>query len=152
MIQRDVLMRQINQLAEALVRIVEHVSNREYDTALNAVDEILDAQLDGSAEGLRHMPPERLLSLCREDGRLSGEAAQTLAKLLRLQGEAHAGREEPEAAGACYGRALLLLRAALQANDAAVSWQIGTHVADLQRLADDYPTSDVLATALRDFP
>jgi hypothetical protein len=150
MIQRDVLMRQIHQLADAIVRIVEHVTNREYDDALTAVDEILDTELDGSAEGLRTMPPERLLNVCHDGGRFSAQAAQTLAKILRLQGDAHAGRGEATEAGQCYGRALLLLRAALNADDAEVSWQIGTHVADLQRLVDDHPTDEAIAPALDD--
>ena len=36
-------MRQIQQLADAIVRIVEQVNNREYETALEAVDDVLDA-------------------------------------------------------------------------------------------------------------
>lgn len=150
MIQRDVLLRQIQQLTHALVRIAEMVTNREFDRALEAIDEQLNMQLDGSAEGLRRIPPERLLALCHENGRFSAQAAQTLARLLRLQGDAHAGRDEDAAAGACYGRALLLLRAALQSDDATVSWKIGTHLAELKRLTDEHPPGDDVTGALQE--
>ena len=150
MIERDVLMRQIQQLAQALTNIVQFVSNGEYDAAIAAVDEACANHLDGSAEDLRTLPPERLLALCEDGDRFLSDAAQTLAKLLALQGDAHRERGEPDAAGACYSRALLLMRRVLQAPDAPVSWQIGTKIAALKERLDHHPVGDDMSAALDD--
>jgi hypothetical protein len=150
MIERDVLMRQIQQLAQALANIVQLVSNSEYDAAIKAVDEACSAHLDGSAEGLRTLPPSQVLALCTDGERFLPDAAQTLAKLLTLQGDAHRERGEQEKAGACYSRALLLMRRVLQEPDAPVSWQIGTKIAALKDKVDDHPVAEDMAVALND--
>ncbi len=150
MIERDVLMRQIQQLAQALTNIVQLVSNGEYDAAIAAVDEACANHLDGSAEDLRTLPPERLLALCKDGDRFLSDAAQTLAKLLALQGDAHRKCGDPEEAGACYGRALFLMRRVLQAPDAPVSWQIGTKIATLKQRVENHPVGSEMVVALDD--
>jgi len=150
MIERDVLMRQIQQLAQALANVVQLVANGEYDAAIVAVDEACAQHLDGSAEDLRTLPPERLLALCTDGSRFLADAAQTLAKLLTLQGDAHREREEPAKAGACYSRALLLMRRVLQEPDAPVSWQIGTKIASLKQNVENHPVGDEMTVALDD--
>ena len=148
MIQRDVLMRQIRQLGQALAEIVTTSQTGEPNAVLEQVDEALQVHLDGTAADLRTLPPETLLAMCDDDGRFDPEAAQTLARLLNVQGDAHREREEREEAGACFGRSLLLYRRLLEEPDAPVSWKIGTTVAALTERVDTLPVDDATEAAL----
>lgn len=148
MIQRDVLMRQIRQLGRALAEIVTAADTGRPNTVLDQIDEAVQVHLDGTAADLRTLPPETLLAMCREGDRFEPEAAQTLARLLNTQGEAHRQRDEAEEAGACFGRALLLYRHLLQQPDAPVSWRVGTTVAALTDRVETHPIDDDVREAL----
>lgn len=148
MIQRDVLMRQVQQLAQALASILQRSRQGTPQDVLDALQEAYDAHLDSSTEEVETTAPDRLVALCSDDDRFSANAAQTLARLLTLQGDAHRDRDQPARAGACYGRALLLMRHVLNEPDATVSWQLGTQVAALEERIADAPLSDELKDAL----
>ena len=148
MIQRDVLMRQIRQLGQALAEIITASQTGEPNAVLEQIDEALQVHLDGTAADLRTLPPETLLAMCDDDGRFDPEAAQTLARLLNVQGDAHREREEREEAGACFGRSLLLYRRLLEEPDAPVSWKIGTTVAALTERVDTLPVDNATEAAL----
>jgi hypothetical protein len=148
MIQRDVLMRQIRQLGQALAEIVTAGQTGRPNAVLDQIDEALQVHLDGTAADLRTLPPETLLAMCQDDGRFQPEAAQTLARLLNVQGDAHRERDEPEKAGACFGRTLLLYRRLLQDPEAPVSWKIGTTVAALTDRVEEFPLDDSTQDAL----
>jgi hypothetical protein len=148
MIQRDVLMRQIRQLGQALAEIVTASQTGQPNAVLDQIDEALQIHLDGTAADLRTLPPETLLAMCEDDGRFEPDAAQTLARLLNVQGEAHREREERAEAGACFGRSLLLYRRLLRDPEAPVSWQVGTTVAALTERVDTLPVDDATQEAL----
>jgi len=148
MIQRDVLMRQIRQLGQALAEIVTASQTGTPNAVLEQIDEALQVHLDGTAADLRTLPPETLLAMCEDDGQFNPEAAQTLADLLNVQGQAHRERNEREKAGASFGRSLLLYRRLLQEPDAPVSWKVGTTVAALTERVDNLPVDDVTEEAL----
>ena len=148
MIQRDVLMRQIRQLGQALAEIVTAGQTGRPNAVLDQIDEAVQVHLDGTAADLRTLPPETLLAMCENDGRFVPQAAQTLARLLNVQGQAHREREEREEAGACFGRALLLYRRLLQDPEAPVSWKVGTTVAALSDRVDALPVDDATEEAL----
>lgn len=148
MIQRDVLMRQIRQLGQALAEIVTAGQTGRPNAVLEQIDEAVQIHLDGTAADLRTLPPETLLAMCDDDGRFDPEVAQTLAQLLNLQGDAHRERDEREEAGACFGRSLLLYRRLLQDPAAPVSWQVGTTVATLTDRVDSLPLDEATEEAL----
>jgi phosphoenolpyruvate carboxylase len=148
MIQRDVLMRQIRQLGQALAEIVTASQTGEPNAVLEQIDEALQVHLDVTAADLRTLNKFTLLEMCDDDGRFDPEAAQTLARLLNVQGDAHREREEREEAGACFGRSLLLYRRLLEEPDAPVSWKIGTTVAALTERVDTLPVDDATEAAL----
>lgn len=148
MIRRDVLMRQIRQLGQALAEIVTSGQTGRPQSVLDQIDEAVRIHLDGTAADLRTLPPETLLSMCEDDGRFAPEAAQTLARLLNVQGQAHRDRDEREEAGACFGRSLLLYRRLLKEPEAPVSWKIGTTVAALTEHVDALPVDDDTEEAL----
>lgn len=147
MIQRDVLMRQIRQLGQALAEIVAGETGQP-NAVLEEIDEAVQIHLDGTAADLRTLPPETLLAMCEADGRFDPEAAQTLARLLNIQGQAHRKREERTEAGACFGRSLLLYRQLLQDPESPVSWKVGTTVAALSERVDALPVDDETKDAL----
>jgi len=148
MIQRDVLMRQIRQLSNALAEIVTAADTGQPNAVLDQIDEAARIHLDGTAADLRTLPPETLLAMCEDDGRFVPEAAQTLAQLLNVQGEAHLDRDETSEAGASFARSLLLYRRLLKEPDAPVSWQVGTTVAALTKRVDSLPIDDDVQVAL----
>jgi hypothetical protein len=148
MIHRDVLMRQIRQLGQALAEIVTASQTGQPQAVLDQIDEALQVHLDGTAADLRTLPPETLLAMCDDGGRFDPDAAQTLARLLNVQGDAYRERDEREKAGACFGRALLLYRHLLREPDAPVSWQVGTTIATLTRHVDTYPVDEDVRNAL----
>ncbi len=148
MIRRDVLMRQIHKLGEALAQIVTAEQPGRPQAVLDQIDEALQVHLDGTAADLRTLPPETLLAMCEDGDRFDPEAAQTLADLLHVQGNAHRERDEREEAGACFGRSLLLYRRLLEEPDAPVSWKVGTTVATLADRVDALPVDDAAQKAL----
>lgn len=148
MIRRDVLMRQIRQLGQALAQIVTAGQTGHPQTVLDQIDEAVRIHLDGTAADLRTLPPETLLAMCQDDGTFAPEAAQTLARLLNVQGQAHRERDENEKAGACFGRSLLLYRRLLDEPEAPVSWQVGTTIAALTDHVDTLPVDDATKRAL----
>ena len=148
MIRRDVLMRQIRQLGQALAEIVTSGQTGQPQAVLNQIDEVLQVHLDGTAADLRTLPPETLLAMCDDDGRFNPEAAQTLARLLNVQGQAHRERDERKEAGESFGRSLLLYRRLLEEPDAPVSWKVGTTIAALTERVDSLPVDDATQDAL----
>ncbi|PSQ97685.1 MAG: hypothetical protein BRD55_02135 [Bacteroidetes bacterium SW_9_63_38] len=148
MIRRDVLMRQIRQLGEALAEIVAAGPTEQPNAVLDRLDEALQIHLDGTAADLRTLPPDTLLAMCEDGDRFDPEAAQTLAQCLHVQGKAHRERDERTEAGAAFGRALLLYRRLLQAPNAPVSWKAGTTVATLTARVDNFPLDDAVQDAL----
>jgi hypothetical protein len=150
MIERDTLMRQTQQLAQALAQLFQLRNEQNDREVIEAIDQATREHLGGSAEELRMLSPSMLLDLCSEGSRFSPEAAHTLAQLLTAQGDAHRNLDAPERAGACYARALLLLRYVLNMPNAPVSWKIGTELAALKNHLHDLPVSDAMQDALDD--
>jgi len=148
MIRRDVLLRQIRQLGEALAKIVADGPTDQPNAVLDRLDEALQVHLDGTAADLRTLPPETLLAMCEDGDRFDPEAAQTLAQCLHAQGKAHRARDDRTEAGAAFGRALLLYRRLLQEPDAPVSWKAGTTIAALVDRVDSFPVDDAAQEAL----
>lgn len=148
MIHRDVLMRQIRQFTKAIATLLGQSHREQPEETLRTIDEACKTHLDGQAEDLRTLPPDALLQMCREDGRFVPDVAQSLAQALQRMGEAHEARDDPEKAGACFARSLLLYRRLLQDPDAPVSWQVGTTVASLTKKVDALPVDDATQDAL----
>lgn len=148
MIRRDVLMRQIHRLGEALAQIVTAEEPGQPQAVLDQIDEALQIHLDGTAADLRTLLPETLLAMCEDGNRFDPEAAQTLARLLHVQGNAHRERDERNEAGACFGRSLLLYRRLLQEPDAPVSWKVGTTIATLADRVGTLPVDEDAQDAL----
>lgn len=149
MIERDTLMRQTQQLAQALAQIFRLRNEQDDRGVIEAIDQASRDHLDGSAEEVRTLSPSVLLKLCTEGSRFSPDAAHTLAQLLTAQGDAYRNLDAPERAGSCYARALLLLRYVLDVPDAPVSWTIGTQIAALEDHVHQLPVSDAMQNALR---
>lgn len=148
MIHRDVLMRQIRQFTKAIATLLGQSHREQPEETLRQIDEACKTHLDGQAEDLRTIPPEALLEMCRENGQFVPEVAQTLAQALQRMGETHDYRDDPEKAGECFARSLLLYRRLLQDPDAPVSWQAGTTVANLTKRVDTLPVDDATQEAL----
>lgn len=148
MIHQDVLMRQIRQFTKAIATLLGQSHREQPEEVLRAIDEACQTHLDGRVADLRTLPPDALLDLCRKNGQLVPDVAQTLARAFHRMGETFEYRDEPEKAGASFARSLLLYRHLLQDPNAPVSWQAGTTVAALSKRVDALPVDDATKEAL----
>jgi hypothetical protein len=120
MFSRDFIIRQVQQLTQALAVVLFHKKAARPDQAQVALDEALAAATDLDPEALRRLDRPDLLAVCSAGGTLLPDHAVALADLLYEDATA-AGRE----------RALWLYDAALDAG-AAVPLDIHDRLAVLR--------------------
>ena len=132
MIQRDVLMRQVQMLAQALARVLFKKSTGQHDQAQQIIEQAL-GELDGqSAADLREQPVEHLFELCRTEAGFHADLALGVANLLREDGDLLAMQDRDEAARASYERALAFYRRVQDEKGAAVPLDLGDRVAHVE--------------------
>lgn len=134
MIQKDVLMRQIQMLTQALARVLFKKSAGQQGAAQQIIAEAL-GELDGvdRVSDLRERPVEDVLDLCRsEAGGFSPDFALAVADLLREDGDLLAMQERDAEACASYERALALYRRAEADEHAAVPMDFAARVAHVE--------------------
>ena len=132
MIQRDVLMRQVQMLAQALARVVFNKSTGQHDQAQQIIEQAL-GELDGQgAAGLREQPVERLFELCSTEAGFAPGLALGVADLLREDGDLFALRDRAKSARASYERALALYRRVQNEEGAAVPLDLGDRIAHVE--------------------
>ncbi len=107
MFSRDFILRQVQQLTQALAVVLFHKKADQPDEAQAALDEALAASTDLDPEALRRLDRPALLALCSSGGTFLPDHAAALADLLYEDATA-AGRE----------RALWLYDAVLDAGGA----------------------------------
>jgi hypothetical protein len=120
MLQRDFIVRQVQQLTRVLAQVLFHKRADRADEAQEVLAEGLESVLGHGLATLRLLTREELLAACTTDGLFAGEMAVAVADLLR-EDDSAAGRE----------RALWLYEAAL-ASGAAVPFDIHTRIASLR--------------------
>ncbi len=83
MITRDYLMRQIQQLVQALSLVLFHRREQAHEMAQTILENALADVTGLSLERIRALGFGALRALCSPDGKLSGELAVGIADLLR---------------------------------------------------------------------
>ncbi|MEM1127719.1 MAG: hypothetical protein AAGI71_13790 [Bacteroidota bacterium] len=120
MIQRDYILRQVQQLAQVLAQVLFHKRAAQTVEAEQALTEGLEEALGMNLEDVRGLSRQELLALCRPGRTLAGEMSVAVADLLR-EDEVAAGRE----------RARWLYEAAL-ANRAVVPFDVHDRIEALR--------------------
>ena len=138
MIHKDVLMRQIQQMTEALAQALALISDGRTDEAQHEIAEALDDLTEPGTLPLRERPVQDTLDHCTVDGSLSADIALQVADLLRHQGDLLRRQEQFEEALRSHVRALALYQALLGASniDTPLPLDIHDRMAHLKEVID----------------
>lgn len=121
MVERDFILRQVQQLAQVLAQVLTLGRAGQAAEAQKALADGLEGVLGLPLDELRSLPREELLAMCASGGVLSGENGVAVADLLR-EDEAAAGRE----------RALWLYECAITSADTAVPFDVHQRIETLR--------------------
>ena len=121
MVERDFILRQVQQLAQALAQVLLLRQANKTTEAQQVLADGLEGTLGLTLKELRHLSRAELLTMCTPGGVFSGESSVAAADLLR-EDEAAAGRE----------RALWLYESALTSADTAVPFDIYQRIETLR--------------------
>ena len=130
MIQRDFILRQIQQLVQVLAQVLTHKAAREAEPAQDAIASGLREALGLDLDALRALSREELTARCAPDGELSDGRAVIVADLLREDADAEGRR-----------RARWIYEAVLAHGADAVPFDIHARIASL-------PDDNALPSAL----
>ncbi|MFO8232223.1 MAG: hypothetical protein R6U20_06105 [Longimonas sp.] len=145
MIHKDVLMRQIQQMTEALAQALALISDGRTDEAQHEIAEALDDLTDPGTLPLRERPVSDTIAHCTTRGALSIDLALQVADMLRHQGDLLRRHDQFEAALRSHVRALALYQALLAESNADTPLPLDIHdrmahlndAIDPERLHDD---------------
>lgn len=82
MIQRDFILRQIQQLVQVLTRVLKLKQEGHPSEIVALVNTGLQETLGMGVQDLASLPPEDLLALCSDNGRLHADKTLVVAELL----------------------------------------------------------------------
>lgn len=138
MLQRDHIMRQIQQASQVVQRLLGLREDEQYQQAQKEVDEVLNELLDlgpgrdGSLD-LSHLSEEQLIETCRgTDGTLSTDLAVALAELLEQRELISSELGDEEVARKSRRFALTLYERSMAQEDAALPLNVVSRVERLQ--------------------
>lgn len=127
MIHKDVLMRQIQQMTEALAQALALISDGRTDAAQHEIAEALDDLTEPGTLPLRERPVADAIAHCTIGDRLSTDLALQVADLLRHQGDLLRRQDRFEAGLRSHVRALALYQALLDASTADTPLPLDLH-------------------------
>jgi tetratricopeptide (TPR) repeat protein len=145
MIHKDVLMRQIQQMTEALAQALALISDGRTDEARHEIAQALDDLTDPGTLPLRERPVQDAVDHCTIDGTLATDLALQVADLLRHQGDLLRRQDRFDEALRCHVRALALYQTLLAKSNADTPLPLAIHdrmahlndAIDPERLHDD---------------
>jgi len=117
MMQRDYLLRMIEQLSRVLTRILNLRQAKDYEGALTLIDEVFKQTLGLSSEFINSLSNETLLAMLTSLGTLNVEKCFLAATLLKAEGEIENDQDKPDEGYYCYLKALHLFLAILLSDD-----------------------------------
>ena len=131
MIQRDFVLRQIQQLVQVLTRVLKLKHEGQGEEVFSVIDTAFQETLGLGVKDLATLPAADLLSLCSENGTLHAQKALVVAELIEATFEEEAIGETGMA-----GRmqAALSLYEALIASGEAVPFDIYDRIAHLKEV------------------
>lgn len=145
--QRDVLMRQIMDLAQFLAEVLNLQQSEQYDEAAAHIQQAF-RQLTGEQDPLRHYPIEKVIDQCTAPGGLSAELALNVADLLKQEGDLLQREQRREEACRAYVRALILYKKTIATDTAALPLDIWETVGDVEELVAPCDLTDDEQAAL----
>lgn len=147
--RRDVLMRQIMDLAQFLAEVLDLQQSEQYDEAAAHIEQAF-RQLTGEQDPLRHYPIEKVIDQCSATGgRFSAELALNVADLLKQEGDLLQRDQRREEACRAYVRALILYKKAIATDTSALPLDIWEKVSDVEELTEPCDLTEDEQAALK---
>lgn len=143
MLQRDHIMRQIQQATQVVQRLLGLREDEQYQQAQKEVDEVLNELLDLGPDGegspdLSQLSEEQLIEKCQgADGTLSTDLAVALAELLEQRERISEELGDEEIARVSRRFALILYERSMAQEDAALPLNIVSRVERLRKRHED---------------
>ena len=135
MIQKDFVLRQIQQLVQVLVQVIQRKDEGREAEALALLGQSLLESLDMQIDDLLDLDKPGLLALCSSEGRLNADLALVMAELLEESGYLLEKREPNATAQECFRKALDLYEA-IVATASAVPIDVYERISRLKGLVD----------------
>lgn len=127
MIHKDVLMRQIQQMTEALAQALALISDGRTDEAQHEIAEALDRLTEPGTLPLRERPVQDTVDHCTVDGTLSTDLGLQVADMLRHQGDLFRRQDRFDEAQRSHVRALALYQTLLATSTADTPLPLDIH-------------------------
>lgn len=139
MLRRDYLVRMIEEMTEMLGRIfMLRQDKKQLNEALWSLDELYKRQFRLHARLLDTLPAKDIVNLFHSGGELEADKLQSLARLLKEEGDIHLEMQEEEKAAARWMKALhLYLAAGAHGADRSL-WNWPDAISELQALLKAY--------------
>lgn len=139
MLQRDVIMRQIQQAVQVLMQVFAQVlklkSEERYEEAVETIREAFRGT-ELVPRPVAELSPDELLELCRTEQGFAVDLALAMADLLREEAEIISERGDPETARASAAKAHALYRESLATEGAALPMDIAQKLSGLEEMLD----------------
>lgn len=144
MLQRDVLIRQIQQAVQVLMQVLAQVlklrSEERYDEAIQRINAAFIG-LDFAPRPVGELAPQELIDLCRTERGFAVELALGIADLLAEEAEILLEKGTPARARSSAAKAHALYSEALETKGAALPLDIGRKLERLEEIRDAGETS-----------
>lgn len=110
MIQRDFIMRMIQEAAEAIAALMGYRQGGKYEAALKLMGETYEAYFPFSGEQLRQTEEADIVAMILEEYSVDEQLLGTLADLLREEGEYWFEQGQYDKAKAALRRSMILIK------------------------------------------
>lgn len=138
MLRRDYLVRMIEEMTEVLGKVFMLKQQKKKVEALWALDELFKGQFRLSSQLLENLSAKDIVRLFQSGGEVEADKLQSLARLLKEEGDVYENSGEPDEGASRWLKSLhLYLTAALHGADRSL-WDMYAAISELQALLKTY--------------
>lgn len=138
MLRRDYLVRMIEEMTEVLGKVFGLKQQKKKVEALWALDELYKGQFRLSSQLLETLSAQDIVRLFQTGGEVEADKLQSLARLLKEEGDVYEGSGEPDEGASRWLKSLhLYLTAALHGAERSL-WDLPGAISELQALLKEY--------------
>lgn len=138
MLRRDYLVRMIEEMTEVLGKVFMLKQQKKKVEALWALDELFKGQFRLSSQLLENLSAKDIVRLFQSGGEVEADKLQSLARLLKEEGDVYENSGEPDEGASRWLKSLhLYLTAALHGADRSL-WDMSAAISELQALLKTY--------------
>jgi len=141
MMQKDYILRMIQQLSRVLIQILHLREIKDYEGALTYIDDVFKQALGFSSDLITSVPGETLLAMLTSFDVLDIEKCFLVANLLKAEGDIYLDQDDFDTSYYRYSRSLYLFLAILLSDSSINDPDIFLEVEGLLDKLEDYELS-----------